>query len=439
MDAATLGWQGKSDMRIMVLGAGGFIGRHIMAALLEEGHEVVAIVRSAGPLRQAFDHVRFVEIDLAQATGPASWAPHLRDVDLIVNAAGLLRGKAMEAVHVAAPRALYAAAKECGVTRAVLLSAISARADVPTDYARSKLAGEDVLRTSGLPYTILRPSLVYGDGSYGGTSLLRGLAALPGAIPLPGRGDQPFTPIHAVDLAKGVARVCSDSSYSGKVLEPVGPQTIDLRELLVRYRAWLGFGVGRLVSIPMTVMRLLGRIGDAVSDGPVSSNSLAQLVAGNGGDSAAYERDIGFRQRSLSQALLAHPAQVQDRWHARLFFLAPAIRAMLIFLWLASAWLGFFHGDEATRQLVAQIGWPASLADPLRIGASLADVGVALLLAMDRRARWSTIVQLALIGGYTVVLGLAQPELWLDPLGPLLKNLPILLLVAVHGAVGDKR
>src|SRR5690606_32893683 len=118
---------------------------------------------------------------------------------------------------------------------------------------------------------------------------------------------------------------------------------------------------------------------------------------------------------------------------------APAIRAMLILLWLASAWLGFVHGGEATRDLVASLGLPAAAADPLRIGASLADIAVAALVLSDRKARWSTIVQIGLIAGYTVVIGLALPHLWLDPLGPLIKNLPLLLLVAVHGVVGDKR
>jgi hypothetical protein len=100
----------------------------------------------------------------------------------------------MDAVHVEMPHALHAAAAAAGVARIVLISAISARDDVDTDYSRSKLAGERALRGSGVAWTILRPSLVYGDGSYGGTSLLRGMAALPWCVPLPGAGDFAFTP-----------------------------------------------------------------------------------------------------------------------------------------------------------------------------------------------------------------------------------------------------
>ena len=422
-------------MRVMLLGAGGFIGRHILADLLAAGHDVVAVVRRAEGLEQAFPDARFVAIDLAQATDPSRWRAYLDGVTCIVNAAGLLRGPHMEAVHVAMPRALYAA----GVRQALLISAISAREDVASDYAKTKLAGEAVLRESGLDATVLRPSLVYGDGSYGGTSLLRGLAALPLAIPVPGAGDQLFTPIHVDDLARDVVRLCGDAAAAGRTLEPVGPETIELRDLLRRYRAWLGFGRGLIVSVPIPLMRALGRLGDLAGDGPIASNSLIQLVAGNGGDSAAYASAIGTTPRSLDEALRARPAEVQDRWHARLFFMAPTIRAVLVLLWLASAWLGLVYGKRATDDVVTGLGLSPLLADPLRIGASLADIGIAAYLLFGRSVRIATGLQVAAIFAFSIVIGIAQPRLWLDPLGPLLKNLPILLLVAVHGVIGDKR
>lgn len=426
-------------MRIMLLGAGGFIGRYILSELLDAGHEVVGVIRSPGNLAAAFPQAHFLSFNLAQATDPLVWQSHLAGIDCIINAAGILRGAEMEAVHVRMPEALYAAASKAGVKHAVLISAISARKDVSTDYSVSKLAGEGVLRSSGLCWTVLRPSLVYGDGSYGGTSLLRGLAALPVLVPLPGSGEYAFTPIHVEDLAHSVRLICESDAYSGQTLEPVGPNTLPLRELLARYRAWLGFGLIRYFPVPMPLMRLLGKIGDMTGSGPVSTNSLEQMVAGNGGDSTAFADTIGFKPRSLDSSLLARPAQVQDRWHARLFFLAPAIKATLVFLWLVSAWLGFSHGSEATRSVVAGLGLANGWDEPLRLGGSILDMAVALLVLFDRNARWSTIVQLSVVVGYSFVIGIAVPSLWLDPYGPLLKNLPILLLIAVHGVIGNRR
>jgi uncharacterized protein YbjT (DUF2867 family) len=426
-------------MRIMVLGAGGFIGRHIMSSLLEAGHELVGVARNLENLPEAFPDVEFQQIDLATAIEEQPWHARLEGVDCIVNAAGVLRGRQIEAVHVDFPKAMHAAAAKVGVKQVVLISAISAREDVTTDYSITKLAGEADLRASGLGWTVLRPSLVYGDGSYGGTSLMRGMAGLPLITPVPAKGNFTFTPIHVRDVARSVAAICGDERFHGQSLEPVGPETYSLSDLLARYRAWLGFGRSKFLSIPMPIMRAFARIGDVIGSGPISSNSLSQLVAGNAGDSAAYAKAIGFEPRRLDDALSSRPAQVQDRWHARLFFLAPAITAVLIVLWLASAWLGMFHGKEAATQIVNGLGLPSAMIEPLRIGGSLADVAIAILVFMDKRARWSTIVQMVFVLGYTVTITMASPELWLDPLGPLLKNLPILMLIAVHGAIRDDR
>ncbi|WP_439815989.1 SDR family oxidoreductase [Zavarzinia sp. CC-PAN008] len=426
-------------MHILVLGAGGFIGRHVVADLLAHGHQVTAVVRRADGLAGIWPGVRLLPLDLARAIAAADWTPHLGGIDAIVNAAGLLRGPAMPAIHVAMPRALYAAARTVGIARVVLLSAISARADVATAYARTKLEGEAELRQSGLDWTILRPSLVYGDGSYGGTSLLRGLAALPVAVPVPGRGDFPFTPIHVADLARCVRLALTAPHLVRCTLEPVGPETMSLRDLLGRYRAWLGFGDLRILPLPLAVLRAIGAVGERLGAGPVASTTLEQMRAGNAGNPTAFAQAIGFTPRALDQALRDRPAQVQDRWHARLFFLAPALKAVLVLMWLASAWLGLTQGQAATVELVTALGLPLGLVAPLQLGSSALDIVIAGLLLLDRTGRWSTPAQVIVVVGYTAVIGWALPGLWLDPLGALMKNLPILVAILVHGAIADRR
>jgi uncharacterized protein YbjT (DUF2867 family) len=426
-------------MRVLVLGAGGFIGRHVVARLLADGHELTGTARDATGLAAAMPGARFIAVDLAKATEPVCWNGLLDGIEVVINAAGVLRGKEMDAIHIAMPRALNAAALAAGVQRIVLISAISARTDVATDYAQSKLRGEQDLRLSGLGWTILRPSLVYGEGSYGGTSLLRGLAGLPFAVPVPAGGNYDFSPIHVDDLADAVARVSIDPDFIGQTLEPCGPETLSHRAILGRYRAWLGFGRTRYLVLPMPLMWAIAKLGDLRPNGPVSSVSLAQLIAGNAGDGAAFAGAVGTTPRSLADALRSHPAQVQDRWHARLYFLAPAIRSVLALLWLVSAWLGLVHGAAQTHDVVEAIGLPVGLEDPLRIGSSLADLCLAALVLFDRKGRFATLAQLVLIAGYSLVIGWALPGLWFDPLGPLVKNLPILVLVLVHGAIADSR
>jgi uncharacterized protein YbjT (DUF2867 family) len=421
-------------MRILLLGAGGFIGRTIQAELLRHGHDVVAVIR-----RPDGSGDRRIAINLAGATDAASWHPHLNGIDAVINAAGVLRGPEMDAVHVDAPRALYAACADADVKRVVLISAISARPEVDTDYSRSKLRGEAELMRSGLNWTILRPSLVYGDGSYGGTSLIRGMAGLPWFIPVPGDGSFAFSPIHARDLAHAVRQVCEDDSFDGHTLEPAGPQTLSLRELLVRYRLWLGFRRARILTIPLAAMHLLGRAGDLFGVGPIATNSVRQMIAGNAGDGAAFASAIGFTPRSFDEALRDRPAEVQDRWHARLFFLAPLATAVLLAMWIASAVLGLAFGDAETRAVVQGLGLPETWVRPLQLGGSLLDLSVAVLLIADRTACWSTTIQLLVVLGYTGVIGLALPHLWLAPLGPLLKNLPVMVLILMRGAIAVRR
>lgn len=423
-------------MRILVLGAGGFVGRHIVAELLAGGHVPVGAVRRLSDFANAFPGVAAVGVDLIRDLTPADWLPRLKDIDGVVNAAGVLSGADMEAVHVSAPHALYEACAVAGVTRVVLISAISARPDVETDYARTKLAGEKLLRDGPLDWTILRPSLIVAKGSYGGTSLLRGLAGLPLATPLAGDGHFAFSPLHAQDLARAVRIVCEEGRFSRRVLEPAGPETLSLRDLLARYRQWLGFPPVPFLSIPMGVMRLLARLGDRMGRGPISSNSLAQLIAGNAGDGRRFAQAIGFAPRSLAALMTAEPAEVQDRWHARLFFAAPLLKFGLAAMWLISGLVGFFSGLPLAREVLAVLGLPQSLGLPAVILTCLLDLAIAIMIVSGRRA---TALQLIVVAGYTLVLTFAKPLLWLEPLGPLLKNLPILAAVLCYGALRNQR
>ena len=191
-------------MRFLVLGATGFIGRYICVALLAAGHEVIGAGRRVEELGRTFPGMPVMPIDLA-TTNEQKWRRVLGSVDIVVNVAGQLN-RALAVVHVEGPARLYRAARAAGVKRVVLISAVSARADVATDYARTKLQGERVLRESGVAWTILRPSMVVAGGSFGGSSVLRGLAGLPFIAPQLPRSEARFSPIHARDLGEVVRR-----------------------------------------------------------------------------------------------------------------------------------------------------------------------------------------------------------------------------------------
>ncbi len=232
---------------------------------------------------------------------------------------------------------------------------------------------------------------------------------------------------------------CEESRFSRRILEPAGPDVISLKDILSRYRGWLGFPQARFLSLPLPFIRLLARFGDRLGRGPVSSNSLAQLIAGNAGDGASFAAAIGFSPRSLARVLAEEPAEVQDRWHARLFFLAPTLKYGLALLWLISGLVGYFSGGDLARGVLGAFGVSDGWTVSVVVTTCFLDLAMAILILRDRRGRMATMAQLAVIVAYTIVLTLALPSLWLDPLGPLVKNLPILAAVLCYGAVSDRR
>jgi hypothetical protein len=134
----------------------------------------------------------------------------------------------------------------------------------------------------------------------------------------------------------------------------------------------------------------------------------------------------------------ASPSLVQDRWHARLHLLRPALRGIVSATWLASGVVGFAAAPETFGPIAGDLGVPAALHRPLVLATSALDValGIALL------TRWEG-VALALMAvsivAYTSALGIASPGLWADPTGGLLKNFALLALLAVLGATRGKR
>ncbi len=429
-------------MRILLTGANGFIGRHITAALLASGQVVVAAVRAVAEVRRAFPEVTVIAADMNADTAAEAWVPRLAGVDAVVNCAGILQGsraQSIEAVHYLGPKALFDACARCGVRRVVQISAISADDAAGTAYARTKKQADDYLRSLDLDWIVLRPSLVYGEGSHGGTSLLRAMAALPFAIPLVGRGDQVFQPIHMDDLTAAVVR-CLEAPGLGRVtLAPVGPDTLTAKEILLQLRSWLGLGPVPTLSVPVPLVRALARLGDWIGGGPLNSTALRQLEYGNAAPARPFVEALGIEPRSMAAALAARPSQVQDRWHARLYFVRPLLRWTLGVFWLLSGSIGLIAPAGAVLAHAAALGLSGA-AVAWAVGAgSLVDVAIGIGLLLRYRPGLMAAVQVIVVLGYTLALSVAEPALWADPLGPLLKNLPVLAAALALAALEAER
>lgn len=413
-------------MRVLLLGADGFIGRHIAFHLRDKGFDVVAVARA--PARLAAMGFATLRVDLTdQATHtPAYWTPHLPPGSHLVNAAGLLTGRESDfrAVHELAPQAALAALPLGGV--AVLISAVGIQADTP--FAHWRRQTEAVFAG----HTILRPGLVLADTSYGGSSLLRALAALPFVLPVVGSGTQKFNPVHAADLAAVVER-CLARPTGPALYDVGGPEVVTQLELIQTCRSWLGLSAVPVLHVPIALARGLGRLGDVLRLGPISATAVAQLQAGV----LAKAGPLPVPVRGMRAFIAVRPAGTQDLWQARLYLLKPLIRLVLAVMWLASAGLGLFL--PAAAVLPALPGLPESLAMVLARAGGVVDLALGLALLRNWRPGGIAIAQLAAVTCYTAGLTMFAPALWLDPFGGMLKNLPVLALILIHLALTEER
>ncbi|TWT14851.1 NAD(P)H-binding protein [Reyranella sp. CPCC 100927] len=431
-------------MRILLTGANGFIGSHLLAGLQARGHQVVAAVRDPEALRRRFPNATSIACDFNRDSRPKAWLPRLAGIDAVINCAGVLhdrRGQVMSQIHADTPIALFDACVAAGVRKVIQISAVSAVADVPTAYAQTKRRADEHLLSLPLEATVLRPSLIYGPTSYGGMTTLRSLAASPLVVPLVGDGSASFRPMHVDDLVETVDRVLGTDRQAGRILEPVGPDRLSLRDVIGRLRRWLGLRPARFLALPVPLVRVTARIADLFGGGPMGSASLNQLLAGNAGSQpdGRFAAEIGFQPRTMDDALARQPAGTQDLWHARLALLRPAVRAALAALWLLSGILGWFAPPEAWRDLSAMLD---RLSMPVALLANAfcaLDVVIGLLVLFRWRPALLAAFQVIVVAGYTIVLSLLVPALWLHPFGPLLKNLPILALIAVWAVLERER
>jgi hypothetical protein len=287
---------------------------------------------------------------------------------------------------------------------------------------------------------ILRPGVVLAPAAYGGSGLMRGLAAFPGVIP----ALYPRSVVQTVaveDVAEAVARSVLSTAPARIVCDLVAPEPTRLGDLLIALREWLGLPAAPVVSAPAWVGWIAAKTADALGwlgwRSPMRSAALQQLALGVSGRSQDAEQ-LGVAPRSLRQTLAQWPSGVQERWYARLYFVKPLVLATLAAFWVASGVIGLVNRDAAMRVLTdASIG--EGLAERLVIVGSLADIVLGVLAAARRTAPLA-LKGMVLVGlGYMVAAAIWTPQLWLDPLGPMMKTIPTTLLALTALGFMDER
>ncbi len=389
-------------MRILVLGAGGFIGRHTAAGLRAAGHEVVSSA-------MRFEH----------GLRPQAWLPALNGVEAVVNAVGILRerrGQTFRTLHDAAPRALFQACETAGVRRVVQISALGADEGARSRFHVSKKRADDFLASRELDWAIVQPSLVYGEGGRS-ARLLTLLASLP-LTPLPGDGRQRVQPIHVDDLTEVIVKLVA-WPVKTKV-HAVGPHDIALRDWLALLRAQMGLGRARFVEVPRALV-------------PLERETLQMLERGNTASAATVTQLLRRAPRAPEQ-FLGRGEGRSLATRARLDWLLPLLRASVAMVWIASGLtsLGLYPLEDSLA-LLLRVGLSGAPAMAVLQGAAALDIAMGLGSLLLRKRRWLWRLQILLILAYSALVGLWLPEFLVHPFAPVLKNLPMLAaIVALH-------
>jgi len=401
-------------MKILIVGATGFIGKHIYEALLQTTHEVTSSRRK--------------EIDFVTLKDDKSLVEFLSSFDVVVNAVGIIaqtKIQTFEQMHTLAPMALFDACKKTKVQKVIHISALGSQ-NGTTAYHRSKNRADEYLRASGLDYAILHPSVVYGDDGKS-TALFQALATLP-LTPIVGNGEQKLQPIRIEDLVATVKKAI-ESKEEKIELDVVGAKAVSYKELLQTFRAWLGYRTTKAVSVPTFGTDVIGKLLGEVT---VSHDNIKMLNEGNSADVKPLAEFLGYEPVGFKEHLEATKANHAQKLYASLYLLRPLLRFVIGFVWIWSGVVSaFLYPQPLALELLHEIGIPVGLDVPMLYVASFLDISIGVLTIVGYKIQRLLALQAIVIVVYTFLLSFLAPYHWLHPFGPVLKNLPLVLSIYV--------
>lgn len=431
-------------MRVLVLGGYGLVGSEVVRRLRADGLDVVGFGRSPAKGKRLTPEIDWVGADLITLTQADDWTPILRGVDAVVNASGALQDGAQDKLAASQDAAIRAAIEACtraGVRRYVQISAPGAEAQANTAFMRTKANADATLRASSLEWTILKPGLVISAYAYGGTALLRMLAAFPMLQPvmLPGARLQT---VSATDVAETVAVALTTERLVRQEIDLVERSAHTLAQMVAAWRAWLGFAPAHTT---LFVPRSIGAVVACCADlagwlgwrSPLRTTALVVLAGGVLGDADHGERALGRPLKTLAQSLAAIPSTMQERVFARAQLAYPVLVLALAGFWIASGVTALMHLDAAVATLAGTA--LAGMAKTLVIGGAALDIAIGAGVSVRATARPAALSAIAVSLTYLALGTWATPQLWADPLGPFVKVIPGMALALAVAALAEER
>jgi len=263
-------------MRAAITGGTGFVGRHLARELAARGNEVVLIGRGRDLRDESIYKLagaRFLHSDLSSVQ---ELAQGFEGCEVVAHCAGINReidAQTYQQVHIDGTKHVVEAARQAGARKIVLLSFLRARPNCGSAYHESKWAAEEIVRASGLDYTIFKAGVIYGRGDHMLDHLSHALYTFP-IFGLVGMKEKPVRPLAVEDLVAAMTASFRDARLSNKTVSITGPEEISLGEAVRR--------VGRVIDrkplylrMPIVIQRVIAWAAERTMKIPLLS--LAQL------------------------------------------------------------------------------------------------------------------------------------------------------------------
>lgn len=433
-----------TNKTVLVLGAYGLIGFHLVKKLEQAGFNVIGLGRNRSSAIRVYPSLDWRIHDLRDFCEAAHWQPVLDGVDLVVNAAGALQESGddnLDIIHRGMLESLLPVLAERGIGL-VQISAVGAELDADTAFMRTKAEGDQLVREAGIDHWIFRPGLVLAPTAYGGSALLRLNAAVPIVQPL-ALPETKIQTVHVDDIAGAVLMVAQGKVDAGIECDLVEETEHSLEDIIGEIRNWLGFNPPQFrLVLPRWALSSISFVADSLGHlgwrSPLRSSAVKVLETGISGDAPAWGKWHDGPLSPLSKTLEVIPARAEDRLSARMALLMPLVIATLALFWFLSGIIGVISLGEATHVLTA-IGWSPALAKFSVVFWAIVDIALAMCILYRPTAKLGCLGMIGVSLFYLLASTVTVPALWLDPLGPLVKVLPGILLALVARAMLETR
>ncbi|HHT9120485.1 MAG TPA: complex I NDUFA9 subunit family protein [Candidatus Hypogeohydataceae bacterium YC41] len=292
---------------ILVTGGTGFVGRNIVRKLIQEGQPKVRCLVRRTSKREVLENlpIEFCEGDI---TEPSSLESAVKDIEVVIHLPGIIRelppDVTYEKIHSEGTSNVVAASVKAGVKKFVHMSALGTRPDAPSRYHTTKWAGEQAVKSSGLPYVIFRPSIICGkDDEFVNmfANLIRQTWPLP--FPVIASGQTRLQPIYIGDVAHCFVKAALDPKIVNKTYELGGPEKLTIDEVLDTIMKVLE--TRRIkIHVPLTMVWPMAYMMEKTCSRPMlTREQLIMLQCDNTCDITPMKKDFGLEPMRFEEAI----------------------------------------------------------------------------------------------------------------------------------------